>query len=185
MIDVQEQNDCSDSTPNQKYGILELSWLFLQVAWTPPNTILFVGVCQLTKEEVSPESWDKVLFRYPQPQTSLSSRYFLGAIFNFTSGSFPILSRDPSFQKTTKSPRDTAGFGKERRLKRMGHQPLEYPPPFFGWWWFEGPGRYAESISRAGSSFACSLLQWGRQMLRPMRPRGAKRTRRGRSVEKS
>ena len=52
--------------------------------------------------------------------------------------SISILSWHPSFQKTTKSPGETAGFRKERWLKRMGNQPLQsccaaYPTsPFWG-----------------------------------------------------
>ena len=37
-------------------------------------------------------------------------------------GTLPILSRDPSFQKSSGNPGRTAGFWKERCLKRMGNQ---------------------------------------------------------------
>ena len=40
--------------------------------------------------------------------------------------SISILSRDPSFQETMKNPRETAGFRKERWLKIMGNQPVEF-----------------------------------------------------------
>ena len=40
-------------------------------------------------------------------------------------GHFPILSRHPSFRKTIRTPGETAGFWKERWLKRMGNQPLD------------------------------------------------------------
>ena len=36
-----------------------------------------------------------------------------------STGTFPILSRNPSFQETIKNPAETAGFGKEGWLKRM------------------------------------------------------------------
>ena len=40
-------------------------------------------------------------------------------------GTFPILSRDPSFYTTSGNPGKTAGFWKEPWLKRMRNQPLE------------------------------------------------------------
>ena len=43
----------------------------------------------------------------------------------YSRGTFPILSRDPSFQKTSRNPGKTAGVLKERCLKIMGNQPLE------------------------------------------------------------
>ena len=49
----------------------------------------------------------------------------LQRLFGVSRGTFPILSRDPSFQKTSGNPGKTAGLWKERRLKRMGNQLLE------------------------------------------------------------
>ena len=39
--------------------------------------------------------------------------------------SISILSRDPPFQEIIKNPGETAGFWKERWLKRVGKQPLD------------------------------------------------------------
>ena len=45
---------------------------------------------------------------------------------NISSATFPILSRDPSFQKTSGNPGKRPVFQKERWLERMENQPLEH-----------------------------------------------------------
>ena len=51
--------------------------------------------------------------------------YWQRCFAHHSRGTFPILSRGPSFQETITHPGETAGFRKERWLKRMGNQPLE------------------------------------------------------------
>ena len=56
-----------------------------------------------------------------------------GAMLGLTrrsKGTSPILSRDPSFYKTSSFPRKTAGFRKEW-WRRMGKQPFEKGFPWF------------------------------------------------------
>ena len=56
-------------------------------------------------------------------------RMSLASFFPFSRGHFPILSRGPSFQKTMRTPGETAiGFGKEGWLKRLEE---ESTPMFF------------------------------------------------------
>ena len=50
--------------------------------------------------------------------------------------SISITSRHPSFKTDTPHPGETAGFGKERWLKRMGSQPLENSPKSTQTAWF-------------------------------------------------
>ena len=65
-------------------------------------------------------------------------------------GSFPILSRDPCFYKTSGIPGKTAGSWKERWLKRMGDQPLE-----------------SCSISCSRSTSLCQAWKDGRHIMGP------------------
>ena len=65
---------------------------------------------------------------------------------NILGGTSKSFSRHPSFQKTIRTPGETAGFGKERCLKRMENPPLETSQgkAFFG------PGRPGRSRAGAG-----------------------------------
>ena len=80
---------------------------------------------------------------------------------NFSSGHLPILSRDPSFQKTIRTPAKTAGFRTERCLKRMDKESTPRIVPLGGWcfFWLHPNGVFKKHpFSSAGPSIPTSAL---------------------------